>query len=738
MAKSLSVKRLFLECSVVLLLILLAREWIHTLPSFTDTDAAMLKLFSWPFTILILVHRLLPWRWVRFGASLLFVLIWYQQTLWTDVGFFSLDWVKGTFIMIKDSSFDILRMDWMAIDPILRTGLFYLLIWVAAFLIYVHVLVRRKVLAILLVTILFFSILDTFMMFDGKWPIVKVFLYGFAILAIMNLNRVEGLINRRVTHLRLTPWFIAAFAVLIVVGSIAYLVPKSGPSWPDPVAFITSLKSGSDGGGAGTATSGYGKSDTLLGGSFIQTDNLILEAEFKGTRYPSHYWRGESKEVYTGSGWETKQSRVVPFNFYTQNPHMLFSSLEQTEIFENVVMHEPTNLFFASGQPKIVMPKNFLINDEIKGSAPNVSAVINTDTYRIYAADSFVRYDTTSFIPKISEEQLIDISERYVNSTSNYPDEIMDVYTQLPDTLPDRVKKLADQIVGDETNIYRKAKKIEYYLRWSGYQYRTDNIPYPEEGQDFVDQFLFDTKRGYCDHFSTSMIVMLRTQGIPARWVKGYTFGEVESLTADTHVVKVKGKNAHSWVEVYFPEAGWVPFEPTSSFTFPYEVLRGEAQMGSQPTSVPLDLYEQLIEDTEQDQEQEPIAKGNSGSGTNGSTPWMIVGFVALLVGVLGFFFRDILVLQIQAALFAKEQDNRLIYKGYYVLMKWLGRLFGVRSDEQTIREYTAGLKLKEEQEELAIITQAFEETRYGEKEASLSRGEFIDTWRRLLKKLRS
>ena len=52
------------------------------------------------------------------------------------------------------------------------------------------------------------------------------------------------------------------------------------------------------------------------------------------------------------------------------------------------------------------------------------------------------------------------------------------------------------------------------------------NVAVPGENEDYVDQFLFDTKRGYCDNFSTSMAVLLRTLGIPTRWVKGYTGGE--------------------------------------------------------------------------------------------------------------------------------------------------------------------------------------------------------------------
>src|SRR5699024_5636170 len=97
-------------------------------------------------------------------------------------------------------------------------------------------------------------------------------------------------------------------------------------------------------------------------------------------------------------------------------------------------------------------------------------------------------------------------------------------------------------------------------------------IPYPEAEQDYVDQFLFDTQLGYCDNYSTSMVVMLRTLNIPARWVKGFTGGQqIDDTLANAndshHVYTITNANAHSWVEVYFPNIGWVPFEPTQGFS---------------------------------------------------------------------------------------------------------------------------------------------------------------------------
>jgi hypothetical protein len=87
-------------------------------------------------------------------------------------------------------------------------------------------------------------------------------------------------------------------------------------------------------------------------------------------------------------------------------------------------------------------------------------------------------------------------------------------------------------------------------------------VPAPPEGQDVADYFLFDLKKGYCDYYATAMVVLARASGIPARFVSGYSSGYYDAEHAR---YVVREMNAHSWVEVYFPEIGWVEFEPTAS-----------------------------------------------------------------------------------------------------------------------------------------------------------------------------
>jgi transglutaminase-like putative cysteine protease len=146
----------------------------------------------------------------------------------------------------------------------------------------------------------------------------------------------------------------------------------------------------------------------------------------------------------------------------------------------------------------------------------------------------------------------------------NYPS-WSERYLQLPEGEQlNRVRAKAAEVVGDAGNAYDKAERIEAFLRTFTYD---DQIPTPPEGRDGVDWFLFDLQRGYCDYYASSMVVMLRSVGVPARLVSGYAGG---TYNAETGVYEVRQNIAHSWPEVYFPGYGWQRFEPTpASYTSP-------------------------------------------------------------------------------------------------------------------------------------------------------------------------
>jgi transglutaminase-like putative cysteine protease len=157
-------------------------------------------------------------------------------------------------------------------------------------------------------------------------------------------------------------------------------------------------------------------------------------------------------------------------------------------------------------------------------------------------------------------QSLVTVIDEYTlrASDQDYPGWVTQRYLSLPPEVPTRVKQLAIQLTATEPTPYDRAHAIEQYLRTFPY---TLDVPRPPANQDLVDYFLFDLRKGYCDYYASSMVVLARAAGIPARLAIGYASG-VYNLNSRRFIVTQA--EAHSWVEVYFPGTGWVPFEPTA------------------------------------------------------------------------------------------------------------------------------------------------------------------------------
>jgi hypothetical protein len=154
-----------------------------------------------------------------------------------------------------------------------------------------------------------------------------------------------------------------------------------------------------------------------------------------------------------------------------------------------------------------------------------------------------------------------------------------------------RVASLARQVTSTQTNPYDKVKAIETYLR-SDLRYSLDVKPPPQD-QDPIVYFLFGSRVGYCEYFASSMGEMLRSLGIPVRLVDGYGPGSTQAvqLGPGRHEAEVLGgpklvraSDAHTWVEVFFPNYGWIPFEPTPDPLYP---VLDRSTFAAAPDAVP-------------------------------------------------------------------------------------------------------------------------------------------------------
>lgn len=138
---------------------------------------------------------------------------------------------------------------------------------------------------------------------------------------------------------------------------------------------------------------------------------------------------------------------------------------------------------------------------------------------------------------------------------TDYPVGLPDRFTQLPESTPERVGEFTTRLTAEADNPYDTARVIERWLQTN----KEYSLDVDRPSGDVAASFIFEMDRGYCTYYASAMVAMLRTQGIPARFVVGYTTGE----SVDENRWAVRGLDSHAWVEVYFPGHGWVAFDPT-------------------------------------------------------------------------------------------------------------------------------------------------------------------------------
>jgi hypothetical protein len=235
-------------------------------------------------------------------------------------------------------------------------------------------------------------------------------------------------------------------------------------------------------------------------------------------------------------------------------------------------------------------------------------------------------YEVTSWAPRMTVQEL-------EADSTHYPPEIAARYLQLPDSLPGRVIDLAERMTRDAASPYEKALRIQEYLR-ATYPYKLD-APAPPRNRDVVDYFLFDAPGGFCSYYASAMVVMLRSQGVPARLVVGFATGDYDGRLLK---YRVPAKAAHAWVEVYFPTYGWIEFEPTSSrSTFDYAA-------GNTP---PIDI---------------PAENAPARSADAGPTLIALGAFLAAMIGVAALLMLYLRRVMAQSRLAPEVQARRLYW----------------------------------------------------------------------------
>ncbi len=263
-------------------------------------------------------------------------------------------------------------------------------------------------------------------------------------------------------------------------------------------------------------------------------------------------WRGVALSEFDGRTWSKSadaqyvlqrwpdNSFAIPKLENTDLKSYFTRSLGRQQLIHYRVLMEPigTNVFFLAPWARGVSgPYRMLATDA-------AGAVYDFDVQHAIS-----RYEAVSDIATPTAEELR-------SAGRNYPPQISAVYLRLPAVDP-RVPRLATQIIGSASNDFDRASAIENYLR-NRYGY-TLQLPRTTP-QDPIANFLFERKQGHCEYFASSMAVMLRALGIPSRVVNGFRSDEFNDFTGN---YVIRAKDAHAWVEAYFPGYGWYPFDPT-------------------------------------------------------------------------------------------------------------------------------------------------------------------------------
>ncbi|MDQ4077753.1 MAG: DUF3488 and transglutaminase-like domain-containing protein [Chloroflexota bacterium] len=247
-------------------------------------------------------------------------------------------------------------------------------------------------------------------------------------------------------------------------------------------------------------------------------------------------WRSLTYDRYSGRGWSAGRTQTVSYEAGERASEVTPPSHQLVHYY--IQMERPTGgLLYAPGS---------LVSVD---QPYTVAWRSSQDAFGVYTEAT--AYTVESALPIVSSEQLRAAGNRY-------PRWISRRYLALPDRVPERVLALARELTATEPTPYDRARAIEQYLRT--FPYNLD-LPAPPPGREIADYFLFDLKQGYCDYYATTMVVLARAAGLPARLAIGYTGGAYDDSTQQYLVTEA---NAHSWVQIYFPDHGWIDFEPTA------------------------------------------------------------------------------------------------------------------------------------------------------------------------------
>ena len=290
----------------------------------------------------------------------------------------------------------------------------------------------------------------------------------------------------------------------------------------------------------------------LLGRGIPQSSDVLFTAEVNASAQflVRPYWRDRVYDRYENGIWTSDYEKREVWS--DVDPDQFTDFRGRTLVEFQVMADENLELLHAVSQP-IALDR-----------AAEFSFAQNEDGYQDLAA----LFAQSPVLPGetyvVQASVAVPTSDQLRAAGTAYPTWVSERYLQLPTDFSPQIAELAQILSQGQETPYDIAVVITIYLRRE-IEY-VDQMPIAPVNRDPIEWMLFDQKQGFCNYYATAEVLMLRSLGIPARLAVGYAQGEPETAEGSVAYV-VRLRDAHAWPEVFFPDIGWVEFEPTANQT---------------------------------------------------------------------------------------------------------------------------------------------------------------------------
>lgn len=398
---------------------------------------------------------------------------------------------------------------------------------------------------------------------------------------------------------------------------------------------------GVSGGNLGQADGISYTGETALLVTVPEMSGTIYLKAFAGAIYDGDSWNGLSdekkrqyQELRDAFGGEFNGENLSETLYNWKENTGIKDKREEKEITADQVLffRYPIHVIYALAN------QNYLYLPYVVDSNLQFSYGMEEDLYRVprqkqqmYQADYREASSYQNILDSMKQD---DVDLNYFwDFEKEYRDFVYETYLEMPKEGLSRLKALdlgvsySDGSIESNIEIIRAVR--DYLSKNTLYSLTPGSLP---EGEDFVENFLFDTKKGYCMHYASAAVLLLRNYGVPARYVEGYVvtkgditsgwdagYEKVETYLKDGSIlsqdvlmkqVEVTDERAHAWVEVYEDGYGWVPVEVTSGYMEENENVWEEKR--AELTNAPEELLEEATEEIDIKQE-DSIEQGEEG-----------------------------------------------------------------------------------------------------------------------------